>query len=624
MYDMNVFTRAISKIFKDAAKAFQTFPAAIACALAFAIVTMIRIQMDWPQQEAYNFLFNSLHWAFALGAIFSLAVITAAQSRYNESKAFLLANLLGGCAAVVTFLALYWFGGTDPASTEYRYTMLSGLAAARVGVAILVSFIAFIILVSYPKEQSDVAHALFMILKSFFIALTYGIVIMSGTSGVAGAVEALLYQGMSEKVYMYIATFSGFLAFCIFAGYFPDFRKGKVDQHREDAQKQPRFIEILFEYILIPIVLALTVVLLLWATKTVMGGMRVPFLQLSSIATAYTVGGILLHVLVSHHDSGLAKFYRRFYPLAALIILAFEAWALIIQLQKTGLKMDSYSFIVIWIIALVSVVLLLLRQAKAHVAIAYLISTMAIISVLPVVSYQALPVTVQVNRLETLLLSQNMLKDNQIIPAADEPGETVKQSITDAVNYLAYAEDAKLPVWFDKDLRESATFKSKMGFEQTWPKPDDLYPGRPMGTSLLLPPEAIDISGYRWAFDMQTLAENSQKGGASSTVNGERGTYRITWIVDFRVGIPTLKIELNDQTILEQDMNPYIDRITKKFPPGKTVPPEAALEDMSLQLATPEVTALLVFRNIDISSDPYADTIHYYLNLSAIYLKENP
>lgn len=393
---MRVFTRSILQVFKGAVKAFQTFPATIACALAFAIVTMIRIQLDWPQQEAHNFLFNCLHWALALGAIFSLAAITAAKSRFNQARAFLLANLLGVAAAAATFLALYLYGGTDPSQGESRFAVVSGLAAARVSAAILVSFMAFIILAGYPKGQSDFSRSFFMTHKAFFIALIYGLVIEGGTSGVAGAIQALLYQGMSSKVYMHLGTLSGFLAFTIFVGYFPDFRKGQHDEHREVAQKQPRFFEILFEYILIPIVLALTAVLLIWAGKTILSGMGSSFMRISGIATAYTIGGIWLHILVTHYETGLAKFYRRIYPLAALVILAFEAWALLIQLQRSGLKMPDYYFIVIWIGALASAVLLLILKAKAHPAIAALICALAVFSVLPVVGYQALPVTAQV------------------------------------------------------------------------------------------------------------------------------------------------------------------------------------------------------------------------------------
>ena len=618
---MNAFTRSISQIFQGAVKAFQTFPAAIACALAFAIVTMVRIQLEWPQQEAYNFLFNCLHWSFALGTLFSLAAITAAQSRFNQTKAFLSANLLGVAAVAVTFLALYFFGGTHQDLSVSRYAVVSGLAAARVGAAMLVSFLIFIVLAGNPKEESDFARAFFMTHKALFIALIYGAVIMSGTSGVAGAVQSLLYREMSWKVYAYLGTIVGFLSFTIFVGYFPDFRQGQTDGKREAAQKQPRFIEILFEYIMIPIVLALTAVLLIWAGQTVLKGMGTKFFLISGIATSYALSGIWLHIMVTHSESALAKFYRWFYPITALVILAFEAWALLIQLSQAGLKMDEYYFALVWIIAAVASVLLLLVKDKAHLMIIVLTCGLAIFSVLPVVGYQDLPVNNQIGRLEKLLISQNMLKDNQLIPAAKEPEKAVRESITDAVTYLAAAEDAQLPVWFDKGLSNSGTFKTKLGFEQTWPAPDTA-PGQGgyMSTSLVLPPTAIDISGYRWA----AFPQQVYKDQATVFIDGSKGTYRINWTVNSSNNIPTLRIELDGRVILEQNMNAYLDRITASFPPGQTGTTEATVSDMSLKLETPEVTVLLLFSNIDINGDPQKDTLNYWLNLSALYLNEKP
>ncbi|MFX4262807.1 DUF4153 domain-containing protein [Pelotomaculum propionicicum] len=618
---MNAFIRSISQIFKGAASAFQTFPAAIACALAFAIVTMIRIQLDWPMQEPYNFLFDCLHWSFAMGAVFSLAAITAAQSRFNNARAFLAANLLGAAAAAVTFLALYLTSGTSPDAAVSRYMVVSGIATSRVLVAILASFLAFIVLAGYPEDQSDFARSLFMTQKALFIALVYGGVITAGASSVAGAVQALLYPEMSEKVYMYIATMTGFLGFTIFAGYFPDFRRGRVDEHREEAQKQPRFIEILFEYILVPIVLALTAVLLLWAGRTVVTGTWPVFVQLYGIATGYAAGGIWLHVMVTHLESGPAKFYRRVYPVTTLVILAFEAWALFIQLGRTGLKTTEYSFALIWVIAVVSAVLLLVRKARAHTAIAALVCAAAVFSVLPAVGYHALPVTAQVSRLEKLLASQGMLAGEQLTPAKTVPEQDVRESITDAVTFLAYAGDAKLPDWFDRRLGESNVFKSKLGFEQTWPITEDIYNGGRMGIALMLPPGAVDISDFNWAVNLQNYYG---KGNDSVTVDGVKGTYRISWTVNPPNGVATLKIELDGRVVLEQYMNSYIDRISAKYPPGEGKPTEASFEDMSLRLETQEVSVLLIFNNVDINVDPRRDNIYYGLNPGALYLKEKP
>ncbi len=619
---MNAFTKSISNIFKGVMKSFQTFPETIACAIAFAIVTMVRIQLDWPEQEAYNLLLNCLHWAFAFGAIFGLAAITAAQSRFNKPKAFLFANLIGAAGVVITFLLLYLFGGTDPTLDAVRVVGVSSLAAARVSVGIFVSFVAFILLAAYPKERSDFARTFFMVHKAFFIAMIYGIVLMGGTSGVAGAIQSLLYQDMSSKVYMYIGTLVGLLTFTIFVGYFPDFRKGEIDERREVAEKQPRFIEILFGYIMIPIVLALTAVLLIWTGKTVATGSGASFVQLSGIATSYAMTGLWLYTMVTHHETGLAKFYRRFYPFAALLILAFEAWALVVQLNKSGLKTTEYFFGLVWILAVAAAILLIIRKAKAYTTIAILISVLTIFAVLPILGYQALPVTAQVDRLENLLISQNMLKDGELIPAEKKPSVDVRKGITDAVNYLAYAEGAKLPSWFDINMSDNYTFEKKFGFEQTWPGPEDtggIDTGGYIGTSLVLPAQPINISEYSWAVN---LSDYTGKGKTSVTLDGENGSYEIYWAINTPDGIPVLSITLDDKVILKEDMNSYIDRITAKFPPGQNKQKEASAEDMSMEFETPEVSVLLVFSNVDINLDTTRDQFNYWIGLNSLYLNE--
>ena len=619
---MNVFTQSISQIYKGAVKAFKTFPTAIASAVAFSIVTMIRIQLDWPQQEDYNFLFNCLHWAFAMGAIFSLAVITASQSRFNQVREFVIANILGAVAVVVTFLALYLYGGIDSGQFTTRVVIVSSLAATRVSVAIIISLLAFIIMAGYPKDQSDFAHSLFMTQKAFFIALIYGVVIMAGTSGIASAIQALLFRDMSSKVYMYLGTLTGFLSFTIFIGYFPDFRKGNIDEHRGVVQKQPRFVEILFGYIMIPIVLALTVVLLIWTVKTILGKTEFSFTTLAGIATGYTAYGIWLHIMVTHSDNRLTKFYRRIYPIAALVILAFEARSLLIELQKTGLKTVTYYFILIWIIAVVASILLIVMKSKAHPSIVILTCMLAVFSVLPVVGYRALPVTAQVNRLESLLVSQGMLEGDQLIPATDEPALDIREQITDAVNYLVYAEDAKLPTWFDKRLGESEVFETKLGFAQMWPEPEyTVENGGYIGTSLVLPNVAVDISNYSWSVQLQNYVDGTKE-NFTTTIDGDKGLYKINWTINPLDGIPILKIKLDDRVILEQDMNDYINQISKAFPPNQSKSYNATLKDMSLQLETPEVNVLLVFKNIEINVDSRQDIINYWLNLHMLYLKE--
>jgi len=614
----NIFTKSISQIFTGAVKAFRTFPVTIACALGFAIVTMIRIQLDWQQQAPNNFLFNCLHWSFALGAVFSLAAITYARSRFEVGKAFKWANAAGAVAVAVTFLMLYMFSASHTNQYDTTYVTVSVIAASRVGVAMLVSMVIFVILAASPKEQSDFERSLFMTQKAFFIAAIYGVVIMAGTSAVASAFQALIYQGMSYKVYQYIGTIVGFLSFTIFIGYFPDFTKGKTDEKREAAQKQPRFVEILFEYIIVPIMLALTAVLLIWAGRSILTGQKVPFEEVAGISASFAVFGIWLHVMVTRLESGLAKFYKRVYPFTALLILAFEAWALAVQLGKSGMKDTEYFFMLLWIIAVAASVLLIAMKAKSHAVIALITCTLAVFSVLPLVGYNALPVASQVSRLEKLLVSQNMLQDGKLVPAEKEPDVTVRESITDALNYLANAQDAQLPAWFDRKLSESDTFKKELGFDQTWPAVENPGGGQYTGTYLTLPNGPIDISGYKWVVNMN----NEGKGDYTATVKGDKGTYTFHWTMSQQNGLPTLRIDLDGKVILEKSMKEYADGIAAKYPPGKQTNTTGTLDDMTLKLETQELSLFLVFTNVQINVDSQQDTINYYFNLGQIYMNE--
>ena len=124
-----------------------------------------------------------------------------------------------------------------------------------------VTFLAFVLFAARQKENQSLSRTIFMIQKSFFIALIYGIVLLAGTSSVAGAIQGLLYPAMSFKVYQHLGSIIGFVTFLIFLGSLPDFSQTQPDEKHQAAQEQSKFIQLLFSYILVPVTLALTIVL---------------------------------------------------------------------------------------------------------------------------------------------------------------------------------------------------------------------------------------------------------------------------------------------------------------------------------------------------------------------------
>lgn len=629
---MNEFTKSIKKVFAGSMKSFKDFPLTILSAFGFLLVMLVKIQMDWEVQETYDFLLNCLQWSFALSSVFSLMVITLAHSRFNTKKAFILANILGVISIIVTFIILYFSPAINLSFTRSSHQVISAIGITRLIVIMLVSYLVFIVLTarSFDRLESDkkdltilnlnFSRALFMNHKALFTALIYGLVIVAGSSGVAGAIQGLLYQDMSSKVYMYIGAITSFIVFTIFVGYFPDLRQEANDEQRQEAETQPRFVEILFGYIMVPIMIALTVVLLLWTSRVIITRVDVPFEMLASIAAAYTVIGIWLHMMVSEHNTQLTRFYRKFYPIPASIILIFEASVIIKQLGQSGLKLSEYWFIMVWIVAFGGAVLIFSLKERSYILIVGIICSLAIVSILPYMGYNDLPVIAQTNRLERLLTKANMLEDGSLVPAKDEPDYETREKITDSVNYLIYDSDAKLPSWLDDSIINDYTFKDMFGFEKTWPKSDyQEQPTEHKSISLYLPLVSIDISDYNLAVSMGQGFEKEQD---IIGLEGQLGRYKIDWNYYYDGKAPTIEIILNDETIIQEDLAEYIEHIKFKYPYENMQYKAADYEDMSLVLESEELKVLLVFRSLDFNLGTKSNGANYMINLETIYIIE--
>lgn len=618
---MNTFASSIYTTLKKSTRTFITFPSTTGLALAFTIVTMIRIVLDWEYQEPYNFLFNCLHWSFAIGAFISLTSVTYSRTKFGTTMSWIFANLAGPVSSLISFVLFYFYGAPDTIDQYSRYQRLSDLSITRGTMVIVVSLLLFILFSGNVFEKYDFSDAFFMFHKSFFIALIYGGILMAGTSGIAGAIQSLLYKDMSEKVYMHLGAIVAFLSFLLFVGYFPDFKKGTTDEHIEIARNHSRFIDILFNFILIPIILALTVVLLIWTGREVISSGETSFLQLEGIATAFAATGIWLHIMVTHNDPPIAIFFRRVYPLTALFILAAEAWTLIVQLMDSGLKIVTYSFTLIWIASVASIILLLVIKEKSHAIIALILSAIAVISVLPVIGYHALPVTAQVSRLERLLTSENILREGILNPASEEPDEITKESITDAVLYLSRYDDTRLPDWFNPDLSSPTTFEETLGFEQTYPKSDDYYysPRDVISTNLNNPGGPIDISGYDWELPMNRYGYDEEL-----VINGH--TYSFDWDPYNDNDIPVLTVTKDGELLLEETMNDYLDQLLKKYPPGSQTEYKEELSNIDMDefivtYETSDLSLMVIFDYIGVYMNPQEDRINYEIVLNSIYVR---
>lgn len=609
------FRVEIKKVFQRAAKSFYRFPISILSAIIISITAFIRISMDWEVQQIYNFLFDSIQLSFLLAAAFSMAIVVLIEIKFNsEKKIFLWGNIISLLVAIMSFILLYFFSGTIP---DQGVVYVSNIANARIFAGVLASGILFVYFISKNKTIDSFSDSFFISHRAFIISSIYGLVIMIGVSGVLGAFQALVYRGMSYQIYQYLGVVVAFLTYTIFLGYFPKFVEGEEIEEIEDIREQPRFIYVLFEYILVPIIMALTVVLLIWSGRVLFRGVDVSFNQLSSIASSYVIIGIWLHMMVARHDTKMASFYKRAYPFSAILVLGFEAWALIVQLNKFGLKTAEYSFTMIWIFAIISIGLLLFyqkRKESGYRKIALTGIVIAIIWVLPFVGYEDLTFNSQVNRLENLLMEEQILVDENIVKIDRELDKVKMAEITDAVDFISDSDKKNTPKWFKKNLKEENVFKNTFGFEKTYGIYED--PIEYYGNMFRLNTEVIDISDYSLSLniDLNEILDEGIK------FKGKDVNYVISWS-STESGIPEIVVKLEDDVIIQKDLEDYLSNLLLNYTKSKDGISELPFEDMSVILEDENVSILIVFDNIDIYQNREENSENYYINNYGIYVK---
>ncbi len=559
---MGKFRNAVSGILKRGGLAFTCFPASMVFAILMAGLSIWLIYAEPSSNER---LWTSLQLSLLSASVAGIAFSAFSRVFKSSARNFMLANISAAVFAGIAFTLLFLVKGTPAAPETKVIVCILGLSAA--------ALFAFLAIPSFRNDLIDYNKMFFMTIKSFFIAFLYSGVLMAGFSFVAFAVERLLWNDLDEKVYMYILVVSLLVGYAFFLGYFPDFSKKETDGYRERAEtavKQPRFAEILFQNIMIPIVAALSVVLLVWSVKIIITGDWPRFTQIAGIFTAYSLSSIVLYLLVSSYDNKLVKWYRRINPVATLIFLGFEAYPIIEKISSDGLKTFEYSIIMLWIFAaIVSACFIFLPVIKNRV-VSYTATALLLVLMLPFAGVIDAPVYAQSARLKAVLQRNDMLEDGTIKAKGSISNED-KIKITDAINFLYYRSEneGEIPAWLKSNLQDPSRFSTVFGFDEKFSGEIDEGPQKASKYySINIRDEALDIEGFKYLITSQTLEKSNRilvgsgadEIGVELSFKGDRGY------------VPVLVIYKGSEKLAEEDLAVFAQELfTKHFGDGDGV-----------------------------------------------------
>jgi hypothetical protein len=199
----------------------------------------------------------------------------------------------------------------------------------------------------------------------------------------------------------------------------------------------------LIAYVVIPITAAFTVILLLYIVINIRGTFWTDNLM-EPLLVSYSITVIVVYLLASTIQHSFAKYFRMIFPKVLIPLVLFQTVSSILKISESGITYGRYYVILFGVFAVIAGICFCILPVHKNGVIAPILMGMALLSILPPVDAFTVSRTNQINRLEAVLMKNNMLTEDIITPKSDISEED-KEKIIKAVDYI-------IRMGYDKDL----------------------------------------------------------------------------------------------------------------------------------------------------------------------------
>lgn len=460
-------------------QAVTRYPGATAFLLLATAVNAYALTLNRSYGRAWR--------AGIIGALLA-AVLQAVYERFFEKPSARAGlSALGAAAAGLFYLLIR-------SAPEYSFQ-----TELRTGVLLFALMFAFMLA---PAVKSSISfnESFMAAFKALFQALLYAAVFFIGCSLIVAAFDTLIAP-IDSVVYRHIANVVfQLLAPVFFLSLIPVYPGRRLPggdpaaASREEALARatdcPRFLEILISYIIIPLAEIFTVILVLYIVLNIGGDFwRNNLLEPLLISYAITIISILF--LAARLPNRMAAWFCKIFPKVLVPVVVFQLLASALILRDTGVTHSRYFVLLFGVFAACAGVLLSLAPVRKSGIAAALLIVFSLVSITPPVDAFTVSRQSQRQRLEAVLIKNDMLQNGRLVPAANLP-EQDRDIITSSMDYLYRIDAAGRLTWLPADFDYYADFESAFGFSRYGdPGKNDRY------INLFLPSDtSLDIDGY--------------------------------------------------------------------------------------------------------------------------------
>ncbi len=433
MANPNFLTRWLQSMKRGLSQVLLRFPVTLFFAVLVGVCFVVQNHGDLS--TAGQEILGRIEMTLAIGLPFSAAVVLLVERLFGKGEDRLLLPRWLSQAVVVALLALYGLFLTTGSNG-----LTGSVLPARVVGLSFASVLLFIAIPRFPARAGFVREQIHL----FFRLFTTGVftsVLFGGLCGVVAASDILFVLHVDPKIYLDIIA----ACWTLFAPVY--FLSGVLRPDQEVPEREyPLFMKMLALYIVAPITLAYTLILLGYLLKIaftlVMPSNMVFNLVFWFAAVVLLVGTVLIPLRAK---SKFANAYSRWMPFVLLPLEAMMMLSLSIRIAAYGFTEIRYLGLLagLWVIA-ITVVLAVRSKAPFRLP-ALLPATLALVAVIAVVgplSCFSIARASQNARFDRIVASYGLLSDGKLTLPTMGSAPTLSKEDT--------AQLSSIASWFSK------------------------------------------------------------------------------------------------------------------------------------------------------------------------------
>lgn len=439
----------IEAIYSSIKKSLRRFPVTIAICTAFVIISIIINEKNFGFQDPIREIYERIRMIIALGIPLSLCITTIQEQR-SDLKNFhkIFGHILGAIGLIIYYIFL--LKDLSMVST-IRYTAIS-----------LFLYLAFAY-IPRLRLKGDYEFYIINMFSSFLLTGIYSFVLLMGIFAIYFTINQLFNIDILLNNYYY--------TFLIVAGIFaPSMFLARVPETDENFKdyNYPKGLKALLIYIVIPLITVYTLILYIYFGQILITR-NWPKGLVSHLVLWYSTVSVAVIFFISPilDESHWANRFKNWFPKLNIPILFMMFTSMGIRINQYGITEKRYLALVLGLWVLGIMFYFIFSKKQRNIIIPIVLSIIIINSGFGPLSSFSISKWSQNRRLKSLLVENNMLKNNEIAKNEDIDRKD-KEEISMVLDYFHKNHSLEKIKYLPKDF-EIKAMESTFGFPFTEP-----------------------------------------------------------------------------------------------------------------------------------------------------------